>query len=684
MTYQILSKYNYYKVFILVNVIIYYLYVPCTISDSNIKQTLEEPSTPIQVNISIDKIPNVNESAILQFEIVSIYYAEDTTVQIDLPPDAVVTNGDITWKGNLLANQAHKMSLEILFETEGKKKITCSATKIIDESNSWGDLESLFLTVGSQFSQLGYPSMLQDNSEFLGVADEIGEGEIIDSKVSYPASIKNSQNSLEITIEPNNSFINQKKISNEKIMRSDDGSLTIEGRWRFYGRNNSIESERMKVYIARGDNYRILSNCYTDENGYYSCGPFSNPGSVGVRSVFVTSVTFSQNQDTLRVINPDTEREYAYTTPVKKFQDGTYNIGSYHVGKGKLGEEYDRAFWLQKDLIKVWSFIYENVGKFQNPKVSAGSCTIRWKVDGNKDEDGNFYRRGGDIYLKADAPLSNSVVGHEYGHRIMYGVYGNWMPITNCPKRHYCNRSSNEICAWSEGWATFLALAVNDSPVYRWSSGSETNYENTKTTNWDNGETVEGRVSASLWDIYDTHNDNLDTYSDQTFQKIWDVLYSQNDNTFKEYWTARKERGHNVDDAINCLLENTIDYRDNGNDDDFGNTCYESHQLLNNQALTGNIDEGDSDYFKFTLSKSSYVELKTIGTTDTYGILFSCCDGSPPSTSCEVIRVDDINGANRNFSINEYLSSGTYYLKIRHYNRDTGSGKYILKFSSSN
>jgi len=677
MTYQILSKFNYYyKVFILVNVIIYYLYVPCTISDSNIKQALEEPSTTIQVSISIDKIPKVNESTILQFDIVSIYYAEDTKVQIDLPSDAVVINGDITWKGNLLANQAHKMSLEILFETEGKKKITCTATKIFDESNSWGDLKSLFLTVGSQFSQLGYPSMIQDKSELLAEAEIIGEGETIDSKESYPASIQNSPESLEITTEPSNPLIKQRKISNEKPLRSDDGSLTIEGRWQFYGRNSSLESEQMKVYIVRGDNNKILSICYTDENGYYSCGPFGNPGSAGVRSVFVTSVTYSLNRDTLRVINLDTKNVFAYTTPSVKFQDGTRNIGSYFIGKDK---ENVRAYWLQKDLIKVWKFIYHNAGKYQNPKVSAGSCTIRWKADS---EDGNYYNLGGDIYLEADAPLSNTVVGHEYGHRIMYGVYGNCFPNDNCPSPHYIGLASNTTCAWTEGWANFLPLAVNNDPVYRWEKSSR-NLETTYHEGWENGDAVEGRIAASLWDIYDQENDNLDKYSDQTFRKIWDVLYSQNDNTFKEYWTARKERGHNVDDAINCLLENTIDYRDNGNDDDFGNTCYGSYQLLNNQALTGNIDKGDSDYFKFNIYRSSYVDLHTTGTTDTYGILFSCCDGSPPSTSCEVIRSDD-EGTGRNFRINEYLYSGTYYLKIRHYNRYTGSGKYILKFSSSN
>jgi hypothetical protein len=125
------------------------------------------------------------------------------------------------------------------------------------------------------------------------------------------------------------------------------------------------------------------------------------------------------------------------------------------------------------------------------------------------------------------------------------------------------NGASHVNCAWTEGWADFFPLAVNNDPIYRWASGASINLETPTwgTYNWNNGDAVEGRVAGALWDILDTVNDGDDQYSDGGIANIWDTLYHQTDNDFSEYWSAWKARGHNENNAIWSIYQNTIDYR---------------------------------------------------------------------------------------------------------------------------
>jgi len=123
--------------------------------------------------------------------------------------------------------------------------------------------------------------------------------------------------------------------------------------------------------------------------------------------------------------------------------------------------------------------------------------------------------------------------------------------------------------------------------------------------------------------------------------------------------------------------------------DDYPNTCDNALPIELNQTINANIDypglnesDGDCDYFKIDISDEKAVSIYTTGDTDTYGILFNCCNGSPPNCS---IRIDDSNnGDNNNFRINEILEKGTYYLKVRHEDKINGTGNYNLLYVLNN
>jgi len=77
-------------------------------------------------------------------------------------------------------------------------------------------------------------------------------------------------------------------------------------------------------------------------------------------------------------------------------------------------------------------------------------------------------------------------------------------------------------------------------------------------SNWDNGESCEGRVAAALWDIYDSNQDgiDLDVYS-WYFTDIFNVAFGARLETFMAFWNAWQV-AHSLDVA-HCLWQNTID-----------------------------------------------------------------------------------------------------------------------------
>lgn len=430
------------------------------------------------------------------------------------------------------------------------KKLLVAPYRLIDADNSWSDLSPLYLSIGKTKTLRGYAPIPVEERDRLINPSESGPRGLPDS----PYQPKPPSTDLGKGIPQISTSL---RGSTRQI-----NLLTITGRWRFFDRNDNRTSTHLLVQIIRGDNNTVLASCYTDANGFYSCGPFTNPGSAGVRSRLLTFVTDTATGNTLVTVDPSVgtagtvANAYRVTTEIRVFADGTRDIGAREIPNG---DSVERAFWIMQDLIRVWLYIWNQTGSSQTPQESAGSATVEWSFTGT---DGDYYQSGGNIHLRGNSPLSNTVVGHEYGHNIMYTVYGNWMPTSNCPSPHFIQRSSNVTCAWTEGWANFLTMAVNNDPVYRWETGGSVNLEipTWGTPGWDNGDAVEGRVAGALWDILDNLNDGTDTYTDVNIVNIWDTLFHQNDDNFRQYSEAWIARGHPAVGPENCLLQNTIDY----------------------------------------------------------------------------------------------------------------------------
>ncbi|PXF55031.1 MAG: hypothetical protein C4B59_17645, partial [Candidatus Methanogaster sp.] len=128
----------------------------------------------------------------------------------------------------------------------------------------------------------------------------------------------------------------------------------------------------------------------------------------------------------------------------------------------------------------------------------------------------------------------------------MYKVFEEDYPPNDCSQGHYMNGISEPGCAWTEGWAHFMPLAVFDDKYYTDTTyfprvfGTDTINLETRNgkLNFPDGDSCEGNVAASLWDIYDDHDEMYDRLTDN-FNNIWHVLKEQdqtgNEGNFSDF-----------------------------------------------------------------------------------------------------------------------------------------------------
>ncbi|MBS3132326.1 hypothetical protein J4212_07890, partial [Candidatus Woesearchaeota archaeon] len=199
-----------------------------------------------------------------------------------------------------------------------------------------------------------------------------------------------------------------------------------------------------------------------------------------------------------------------------------------------------------------------------NPSLIPASVTVEWSPTGTH---GTHYHPdgGNEIHLLAGHANDRDVVLHEYGHHVMYEAYGQTMPQNDCPiSGHNPILRSAPNCAWSEGWADYFPVVINDDRGYDDSTQNfAINLEigtETLPQSWQNGDNVEGRVAMSLWDFSDDSSE--DAYNGNFNNHVWNTAERQNDDTFSQYWTAWQDDHTAIEEnnSLIALAQNTIHY----------------------------------------------------------------------------------------------------------------------------
>lgn len=514
----------------------------------------ESASNPIQVKVEIDRIPTLGQTARVTCTTQSFLDVPETKIELVLPPNVKPVSGTLNRSDSLRMERPSIVSASVQFNELGDVAVSCKALHRIDSENAWGDMDTIYLSIGRTESKLGFA----DRQFTRGVSLNDGEGSPKAVEIQPEAFVPSDRGVLEDppSVDPSGEESKASASPSQALA----GQLIITGRWGYWNRQDVfVGANRFLVELVRGDNGAHLAWCYTGANGYYSCGPVTNPGAAGIRTYFLSYVSYGPYNDVLNVAYPPCGVgvwcAYFTSSDAYVLGDGTHNIGTWSVPNNN---NIEGAYWLKEDLDRAWQFVWNKVGSSQTPQETAGPSTVFWAIDSTN---GTYYMPGGQIYLKGQDRFSSDVAIHEYGHNVMYNIY-QVLPFNDCPAQHYVQLVSAPNCAWMEGWADFLPLAVNNDPVFSWPDGAFLNIEsqNAGTPNWDDGDRVEGRVAGALWDIYDSNNEGSDQFTNG-FTNIWDTIFHQNNNVFLGYWLAWKTRGHNQDKAVMSIYQNTIDYR---------------------------------------------------------------------------------------------------------------------------
>lgn len=124
---------------------------------SNINSFAFAPSSPIKVELSISKLPILNEQVEITCKVTSRCDAPDSTAQIKFSKGALLIDGLQEWQGDLMANIPVSFSSQVVFKEAGHQIIEASATHMIDDKNGWGDLDAIYLDIGFESSTFGWP-----------------------------------------------------------------------------------------------------------------------------------------------------------------------------------------------------------------------------------------------------------------------------------------------------------------------------------------------------------------------------------------------------------------------------------------------------------------------------------------------------------------------------------------------
>lgn len=158
-------------------------------------------------------------------------------------------------------------------------------------------------------------------------------------------------------------------------------------------------------------------------------------------------------------------------------------------------------------------------------------------------------------------PTHWDVVTHELGHAVQAGA----MNARSAGGSHKIDECYSNKLAWSEGWASFFAIAVhaplNDPDAkfqYMVPRRAPIRVENVP-GDVCQGQASEWRVTAGLWDLIDTHDDGLDRYA-MSFNRLWKSLRGQSMGSMSEAWALIKKDMNPAEQkgGEDALIQNTL------------------------------------------------------------------------------------------------------------------------------
>lgn len=513
--------------------------------------TAHAPSSTMTANISFNETPLINKNVELTVKLLSVINATNTTANITLPSEIELISGSTQWNVSLIENVTSNHTITIKVNTTGNFSIETRARDPPSGESYMGTRKIVYLNVTDNDTSVSYIPPLDPMWNYTKFAINTS---LDPANITFNSTVPNATNI-------NESFFRELVDSpfNETNFSNGSASITVKGRFLFGRRNgNTVSTRFITVYLYDADTFSdddFLGSALTDENGRFSIGPVSNSDGEGatqdiyVRFFAASSVGIIQSQFN-NVYDAFTPRDWFENVP-----DGTIDIGNWLPPSSE-----PEPWWLYDDILSGWLFIANDA----SPSASIGSVTVEWPKNllTLHPVQTDYHTDIEEIHLITGHANDRDVVLHEYGHHIMNKIYVQF-PSNDCPSGgHNIIGVSGPNCAWTEGWANFVPLFIDNNPFFiDTTQVFSIDFEDDPLFPfWDQGDEVEGRVTASLWDLSDDSSE--DDYNGNFNNDVWDTFEGQDDDTFSQYWTAWKNdhTSSEEDNALLTLAQNTIYY----------------------------------------------------------------------------------------------------------------------------
>lgn len=529
----------------------------------------DDLSTPLTVEVAMAKPPAVGETSDVTIVVASSAPASGVQVEI-IGSDGLRVHGESRFVIDLAGGESRALRARVTPEAAGNHSVAANASLDLGDGSFWGDSDAVYFHSGEGVASEGY----RYAGERMAGAAVPGPGNAMRLKPeayadgSMPALAVDADRQLPVDTGEPGGHDDAPAAAREEASAA-AGKLTIRGNVGMLDRSGQWKNQMLLVELLNSSGNWITWT-YSDLNGNFVFH-VDNPGQFRIR--FWANYTHSSMQiGAIRVVGEGLQTPnrfswsgWHYFTPLMgPFPSGEVNVSSWQPDPSWDGR---RAWWVYQDLIDAWLYVRTLVP----PGVPVGSrhpdgVTAEWEPGSTANTEYNIGQRR----IKLEDKIANSahIVLHEYGHAVMHNVYGS-IPNAGCPSIHWANVASAANCAWVEGWASFFSIAVTHDPLYKGAcsmlpcSPAAIDYENRHVPGspWEYGDTVEGNVTASLWDFIDPYIDGADkTNSGFTpLWKIWDRVYTTNHETFAAFWF---DWYNNVEYArsLATLYQNTIDY----------------------------------------------------------------------------------------------------------------------------
>lgn len=503
------------------------------------------PRSPIEVTLETSGPLRPGETVQLKILVTSSIDAPEIAVSLSVP-NGISALTPTTWTVALQAGESVVLFAKIYAERAGKFRVSVVAKQFVSEQSWVGGSDSIWFFVDTLNPWFSKKPLTPDETRYAKPAVKVPEQELI-----LPQQLRSlwapepTPYQEQIRPEPGEPI---PRLFGDDVKVKGAGYIKIKGRLSYYNSNGELQPCKwVTVWIY--DNDIITSDDYlgavlTDKNGYFETDWLPNSdGEGGGQDIYVVFVA-SCSAASVKEPNGNYYDGWTDHETHRDVPDGSI----VDVGSWRPPDSEKEAWWIYETLLDGWAYLRS----FGYVMEEANACYPCGDWPG--------YYLGGQIYIPdVDAAASPDVILHEYGHNVMYVAYGHTFPDANCPDPHYINGASNASCAWTEGWATFFALAATNDPIDTYVNHYSIDMESPYWQSYSTGDTVEGNVAAALWDIFDYDDDGYDDWGDD-FDGIWDTFEAQNDETFAEFWHAWLSRGHNGHYAVQSIYENTIDY----------------------------------------------------------------------------------------------------------------------------